>query len=65
VLATDAELPIEMGEGRAKKGREEPVAVTGPCAKAEFAPGRATLVSVSGSRPVEPLSIIVPSTIAL
>jgi len=45
-------------------GGQEPMAVTGPCAKAEFAPGRSTLVSVSGQRTFGPLSIV-PETIAL
>jgi len=44
-------------------GGQEPVAVTGPPAKAEFAPGRSTLGSVSGKRTFGPLSIV-HSTIA-
>ena len=40
------------------------MAVTGPPAKAEFAPGRSTLVAVSGQRTFGPLSIV-RSTIAL
>ena len=68
---TEAERPAD-GQQAARPGvlgGQEPVAVTGPRAEAEFAPGRSTLVSVSGQRTFGPLSIVplddrTPTTVA-